>query len=222
MAKIISYSLFGNDSKYTMGMVYNAYLAKEHFHGWEVWCYYSEDVPKEIVAECRRHGAKMIPAPNINSIGTFWRFLALDEAKIDDVVIFRDTDDRLNHVHRYIAEDFVMSDFEYHLIKGHRGHYNDPIMAGLWGAKKTQDSINMLETIKSFPHKTRRPDDQIFLRNIVFPKIPGKYLLHGIRDMNTSGHYEKIEDNCELGGVHEPWMLSSKIYDADEIRKYQR
>ena len=39
MSKVISFSLWGNDPKYSEGMVRNAELAKELFPDWECWVY---------------------------------------------------------------------------------------------------------------------------------------------------------------------------------------
>ena len=51
MKKIISFSLWGTNPKYTIGALKNADLAKEIYPGWICRYYVAQDIPKGILFE---------------------------------------------------------------------------------------------------------------------------------------------------------------------------
>ena len=51
MKKLICFSLWGDDSTYTIGAIKNADLAKKHYPGWICRYYIADCVPKNIIDE---------------------------------------------------------------------------------------------------------------------------------------------------------------------------
>ena len=49
MKKLICFSLWGDDSTYTIGAIKNADLAKKHYPGWICRYYIADCVPKNII-----------------------------------------------------------------------------------------------------------------------------------------------------------------------------
>ena len=54
MKKVISFSLWGNDRKYTIGAIENAKLAKEHYPGWTCRYYIGKSVPEDITEQLKK------------------------------------------------------------------------------------------------------------------------------------------------------------------------
>ena len=95
MKKIISFSLWGEDPKYTIGAIENAKLVNEIYHGWISRFYCGKSVPENII-----NSLKDVPNTEViimdedgDWTGMFRRFLA---CKDGDVMISRDTDSRLS------------------------------------------------------------------------------------------------------------------------------
>jgi hypothetical protein len=217
MRKVISYSLYGDNPKYCMGLLLNAPLKNEYFPDWEMVCYYNETVPYYFIDEATRLGIKMIKTDS-TAPGTFWRFFIADTDA--DIFIIRDADDRLNHFHKKVVDEFINSDCLLHIVKGHKGHYNSLIMGGLWGAKKGLIT-NMQERIRAYPHRNIKESDLTFL-NSIYEQYKDVALTHGIRSFPSKKFIQINELKNELGGVHEWWMVTSKLYKPEGITfKYE-
>lgn len=173
---VISFSLWGNNPKYTVGALENAKLAKEIFPEWLCYYFVSNTVPQKFTCELSKFdNVVIIPVedPEANNghnshTAAFWRFLVL--ASDADVVIIRDTDSRLSLREKILVDEFISSDKLIHSIKDHPGHLGNKIMAGMWGVKKgtlpdIEDRINnFLAT--THPYTRSYGVDQRFLELI--------------------------------------------------------
>ena len=63
----------------------------------------------------------------------FWRFEPAGENDID-VMISRDTDSRLNFREKAAVDEWLNSDFGFHIMRDHPWH-GYPVLGGMWGAK---------------------------------------------------------------------------------------
>jgi protein O-GlcNAc transferase len=97
MKKIISFCLWGDNPKYTIGAIENAKLAKTIYPDWTCRFYVGNSTPDEI-------WDKLYDMDNTEMInmeidgdwsGMFWRFYPASENDVD-VFIVRDTDSRLS------------------------------------------------------------------------------------------------------------------------------
>jgi hypothetical protein len=184
---IISFSLWGDNPKYTIGAIENAKLAQEIYPGW--LCYYFMDskVPQNIIDELSKFEhviINIIEGANTsnghdNHTAAFWRFLALDSNA--DVVLIRDTDSRLSQREKILVNQFLSSNKLIHSIKDHPGHLGDKIMAGMWGAKKGA-ILNIENRINSFLIETPSYEmnygaDQRFLK-LIYDEFHSQILEH--------------------------------------------
>jgi hypothetical protein len=184
---IISFSLWGNNPKYTIGAIENAKLAQEIYPGWLCYYFVDSNVPQNIIDELSKFEhvvVNIIEGTNAsnghnNHTAAFWRFLALDSEA--DIVLIRDTDSRPSQREKTLVNQFIFSNKLIHSIKDHPGHLGDKIMAGMWGAKKgaipnMEDRINDF-LVRTLPHEMIYGIDQRFL-GLIYDEFYSQILEH--------------------------------------------
>lgn len=73
--KVISFSLYGDLSKYTIGAIKNSKLCKKFFPGWEMWVYHNDSVPQEILDTLVENDVKLINTQvEEGTRNALWRF----------------------------------------------------------------------------------------------------------------------------------------------------
>ena len=191
MKKIISYSLWGNDARYTQGALHNANLVASEFEGWTMRVYHNNTVPSEILEELRKNkNVELIPIDDERYSwgGLYWRFYVQDDKTVERYII-RDLDCRLSKNDKACIDEWEESGLPFHLMRTVETHATE-IMGGLWGCVRSQLSIDMIESINDFhtnlPPENRGPD-QTFLKLAVWPLIKGKCLVHGLDFNYNSG-----------------------------------
>jgi len=115
MKKIISYSLWGTNPRYTIGAIRNAELAKVIYPDWLCRFYTGDDVPKNITDHLLALDAEVIDMNGTGWNGMFWRFLAADS---DNIIISRDTDSRLNQREKFAVDEWLNSPWEPYFLLG--------------------------------------------------------------------------------------------------------
>jgi len=176
MKKIISFSLYGNNSMYTIGAFCNAELAKIIYPGWICRFYCGESISKEIVDALKKYDNVEVVSMKEDMSYSYmmWRFLPVDD---DDVTIMlcRDADSRLSYREKSCVDIFLESDKLLHSIQDHGLH--DNIMGGMWGMKKN-DRIIISDLIKKWNGGLGYFSDQAFIRNVIKPIYSDSYLVH--------------------------------------------
>lgn len=130
MKKVVSVSLWGNDSRYIEGAIKNAFLSENYYPDWEF----------RIYAETHLHEyLKGIPAKIVPPIaewanGRFWRFAPVFESDVD-IMISRDCDSRISQREAFCVKEWLESDKKFHVIRDHERHYDFPMLAGMWGVR---------------------------------------------------------------------------------------
>tara|TARA_R110002051_G_scaffold309748_1_gene382540 strand:+ start:799 stop:1485 length:687 start_codon:yes stop_codon:yes gene_type:complete len=175
--KIVSFSLWGDDPKYTLGAVRNAEMRKDYYPDWVARFYCGQSVPEDIVNRLREiEGTEVIMMNESENkwAASFWRFLSADG---EDIVISRDTDSRFTQREVDAVESWLSSDKDFHVMRDHPYHGIE-IMAGMWGCrngiiKGIRELIKDYENEDSwkcdeFPHCQV---DQKFLREHIWPKV---------------------------------------------------
>ena len=176
MKKIISFSLWGNDPKYTIGAIENAKLAKIFYPEWIARFYVGTDVSNEIISSLKDENAEVI---SINEecgwTSTFWRFYAVTDPDVE-IMISRDTDSRLGKREAEAVKEWISSPLLFHIMRDHPAHATE-ILAGMWGCKSPLFSFieSALETVPRIPNCKQA--DQIFLRQI-YKYISPQALVH--------------------------------------------
>lgn len=176
MKKVISFSLWGNNPKYTIGAIKNANLAPIVYPNWICRFYVSNDVPNDIVRELEKTSEVI----KLNSIGnwklTVERFKAIDEDV--ECVLFRDTDSRLNNREKAAVDEWLKSNKTLHIMKDHPYHGGFPILAGMWGLKKKGFKLNMSKMLSIYSNTEQYHYDQIFLNDYIWKYYSDDYIIH--------------------------------------------
>ena len=135
-SKIISFSLWGDNPKYTVGAIRNAELAKQIYPDWICRFYLGQSVPDKIVwlLEAMQNVELVHKPVDGDWTGMFWRFEPASEEDVE-VMISRDTDSRLNMREKAAVEEWLKSDKRFHIMRDHPFH-KFPVLGGMWGAKK--------------------------------------------------------------------------------------
>jgi hypothetical protein len=167
----ISFSLWGDQLKYTKGAVENAKYAAKHFKTWRPIFYCSRNVPQEIIRELYAEKALVVECWGENQIlPSMWRFLAAD---IPDAryVIFRDCDSRVTERDYLLVESWTASEKAVHFIQDHPSHKNT-LLAGMWGLNVKKFGATFRHLLEKYckGRENTYGVDQDFLRHVVWPK----------------------------------------------------
>lgn len=187
MKKIISFSIWGKNPKYTLAALKNIELAKELYPDWVCRFYVDETVPQEIREELSYDAeVKMMPKSDGN-YGMFWRFYPLDDLDVERFIV-RDTDSRLSIRERAAVKEWEESGKPFHIMRDNQWHNVVPICGAMWGSTKDfrPGYENLLKNwlslnghrIFSHPRGKYFYMDQIFLAERIWPLIINKHIAH--------------------------------------------
>jgi len=197
MKKIISFSLWGDNPKYTHGAIKNADLALNIYPGWVCRFYVGMSTPSEIIESLiskeNTEVIKMDEQGEWNSM--FWRFLPIADTDVE-IMISRDCDSRLSMREKLCVDEFINSDKMFHTMLDHPWHGG--IMGGMWGAKKGILK-DMKEMIDNWPKTNQWQTDQSFLNTVINPLVSGKILIHD--SVNLQNFPSKRENYHFVGEV---------------------
>lgn len=179
MKKLICFSLWGNDPKYTIGAIKNAKLVKKIYgKEWNCRFYCGSCVNQKIVSTLKNLGSEVIEiSTKGNWSSMFWRFKAISDPEVE-VMLSRDTDSRLNFREKYAVDSWLKSDKLFHIMRDHPYH-NATILGGMWGARKPilKDITNIIEN-----YHDKNGDywqvDQKFLHSVIWPKVNHTCKIH--------------------------------------------
>lgn len=195
--RIISFSLWGSNPKYTHGAVRNALLAKYVYPGWQTIFYVADDVPKDIKDSILHNDGTIIEMGPVTSVAMLWRFYPLFDRSID-LFISRDTDSRLSYREKVMVNEFEESDFIIHSIRDHAYH-NVPMLGGMWSAKPNklpeQITESWFRVLIATDHDgpVEYDFDQKFLRESLLPEIISsgqRLLIHDYRFIDETNSYK--------------------------------
>lgn len=214
--KIIAYSLYGDQPKYTYNCVANILLAEKLFPDWQIRVYYDDTVPQQIVRYLHRN-KHVCPIDMTDHWLTkkdkmLWRNLAIDEREAS-VVCIRDCDSWLSTREKGLVDEWLTGQNNLHIIRDHCYH-SKHMMGGMWGAKgallremKMEDTMRAyLE--KNVNHRTHTGDDQDFLRDNYYFKYKDQALVH-------MGHqYDRMHRDVWTQGGYFPGEHTKLIPDS--------
>jgi hypothetical protein len=175
MKKIISFSLWGDNPKYTIGAIKNAEIAEKIYNGWICRFYLGKSVPENIVSKLSEMKNTEVILMNDEGdwTGMFWRFYACEDS---DIMISRDTDSRLSLREKFAVDEWLNSDKDFHIMRDHPYHQTQ-ILGGMWGCRNF-----ILRDIKSLINDYTKGNfwqvDQNFLKEKIYPKVINDSLIH--------------------------------------------
>jgi hypothetical protein len=203
--KIIAFSLWGSDPKYTIGSIKNALLSNTVYPGWICRFYVGKSVPKLILLNLKHiKNVEIVEMDEMGDwTGMFWRFYAASDNDVS-VMISRDTDSRLTSREYEAVEEWLKSDKKFHLMRDHPYHSGHIILAGMWGVKNP-----FLRDIKTMIEKYTKGNfwqvDQHFLADKIFPRIRDSVMIHDA--FSADNPFPTPRNNYEFVG---------QVYDENE------
>ena len=176
MTKVIAFSLWGKNPKYTIGSIRNTELAKEIYPGWICRFYTGDDVSEDIENQLIDNGAEVCKMDGSSWNGMFWRFFAADS---DDIMISRDTDSRLGTREKAAVDEWLASDKDFHIMRDHPYHKTE-ILGGMWGVRNglLNGIKDMIANYNTGSYDNKYQVDQNFLREIVYPLVKDDSIVH--------------------------------------------
>lgn len=195
MKKIISFSLWGDDPKYTIGAIRNAELTPTIFPGWISRFYCGKSVPKDIIEKLNTLPHTEIIMMDVDGdwTGMFWRFYACGDS---DVMLSRDTDSRITIREKLAVDEWLDSDKNFHIMRDHP-HHTTQILGGMWGVRNGILK-NMKELIDNYNKGDFWQVDQNFLRDEIYPMIEGTSYVHD-EFFNYNSHSKPFPIKREYG-----------------------
>ena len=169
--KYISYSLWGDNPIYNVGIIENAKQAKEIYPDWKMVVYYDNTTPLETIIDLIALDVECVNITSLGIYGMFWRFLAADKPDCE-CAVFRDADSRLSVTEKAAVDEWISSGKTLHVMRDHPGHGipygNDRlgILGGMWGIKG--NVIPLTQSILNFKKSKEMNygNDQTFLKMV--------------------------------------------------------
>ena len=175
MKKVISFSLWGENPKYTVGAIKNAEIASVIYPDWICRFYCGKSVPENITSQLKSY--KNVEVVDMDEqgdwTGMFWRFYACEDS---DVMISRDTDSRLSFREKSAVDEWLESNKDFHIMRDHPYHTTE-ILGGMWGCRN-----GILSNIKNIINEYNKGNfwqvDQNFLKEKIYPIIKNNSFVH--------------------------------------------
>jgi len=228
MKKVISFSLWGERKKYTVGLLKNVLLTEQVYRGWDCYIYYDNTVP----GDCIRELVKYRHVELINMEGSpipkiMWRIIAIDNSDVE-IMIVRDADSRLSEREKSAVDQWLRTNKKYHIMRDHHIFHDIPMLGGMWGMKKDnyvmKDLIlvwcGKLDSIPLFdndfnPSNKSFGFDQQFLREVIYPKALLSCVCHDdfYNYPSNVSYPKKRTSNKDFVGA---------IYNENDIYDYDR
>jgi hypothetical protein len=208
MKKIISFSLWGDNPKYTIGAIKNAELTPIIYLGWTSRFYCGKSVPSEIIETLKKISTTevILMEEDGNWEGMFWRFLACDDS---DIMLSRDTDSRLNLREKLAVDEWLNSDKDFHIMRDHP-HHTTEILGGMWGCRN-----GILKNMKTLINDYKKGNfwqvDQNFLREKIYPIVKNNSYIH---DEFFDYNYERKKFPTER--INKEFV--GDVFDENDIR----
>lgn len=179
---VISYSLYGNQPRYCEMAVLNVMAAQQHLPDFVCRFYVDATVPAALLHRLQALGAQCIHIDDKTKRmpATFWRFLAMDDAQADCVLV-RDVDSLIDAKDAWCVQDWRQSGYDFHVIRDDCCH-TELILAGLFGVRSGVVG-NINTHMDHFLQQSGtaawdRYADQLFLRNLIWPLVRQHTLTH--------------------------------------------
>ena len=175
--KVIAFSLWGKATRYTLGALQNASLAKIVYPDWICRFYVGQSTPGIIVEMLREFdNVQIIEMPEEGDWrGMFWRFLAASDPHVE-VMLSRDCDSRLWFREKAAVDEWLESDKDFHIMRDNQQHGTE-ILGGMWGVRGDL-LYNMKDLIKDYSKGDFWQVDQNFLRDVVYPQVIDNTFVH--------------------------------------------
>jgi tetratricopeptide (TPR) repeat protein len=176
---VISFSLWGTAPFYSYGAMINLVLSRTVYPGWTCRFYVDATVPGPCVTFLRDNGADVRHIESeYPGVGLFQRFLVMNDRTVGRFLV-RDCDSRLSVEEADLVQQWIDSDFPFHVVRDHVLH-NELMMGCTW-AGRTDCGIDIVELMRryfTFGPTARYGHDQFMLGLMLWPLIRSRCLVH--------------------------------------------
>ena len=214
MKKVISFSVYGDNPKYTIGLIRNLELIEKIYPDWVTYVYYNNTVPNEILEKVNHfHNVETFDMTELEIPGMFWRFQPNDDKEVERFIV-RDSDSRITEREKIAVEEWEKEDKVLHIMRDHP-HHNYQILGGMWGMK-SQTNFNMKEEFSRYTNSKElyeKMTDMNFLRDVIYPKYIQNSTVHA-----TYHGYEPWAKEFSSPLVEKRFI--GEIINEDESREY--
>ena len=133
--QVISYSLFGDESRYMDGVITNAKLAQQIYPGWIVRVYHDDTVPKHVLETLKNLNVQLVNISKYSPLEhkLFWRIFVAFDPSVKRYII-RNTDSVLSWRERAAVDEWIASGKDFHIMRDHPYHSKFTVPDGLWGS----------------------------------------------------------------------------------------
>ena len=171
--RVLSFSLYGDNPKYTIGAIKNSEVREEFYPDWQMRVYHNDSVPNYVLEQLEANNVVLINTKvDQNVCNAMWRFAPASEEGVE-YFISRDCDSRIFERDVAAVEEWIASGKDFHIIRDHPGGHAWEISAGMWGAKGgfiENIKEKMDHYIQTSSWVTDRAVDQRFLQEIIYPQ----------------------------------------------------
>jgi hypothetical protein len=144
---LISMSLYGDKSRYTIPALRSAASFQRFYPGWKLVIFVDQSVPNLIVSQLEQHCTVIYVDSEADPNGMFWRFQAVNLPGVS-TVIFRDADSDLTQRESSAVNEWLQSGLPVHIMRDHPFH-DYPILGGMFGVRNTPEVKGLLANVSS-------------------------------------------------------------------------
>lgn len=165
--------------RFLVGAIKNAVLAERFFPGFTVRYYVSKQVPywvKSTLMLFPDVEVIEVPEPE-NNLSRMWRFMAILDEEVD-VVLSRDVDARLSRREAEAHQEFMDSEYGFHIIRDHPTGHGYLISAGMFAVKTQKYRQMFKDTWDASNFRDEYMVDQNFMSFAIYPRIERDCLIH--------------------------------------------
>lgn len=223
MKRVFSFCIYGNNKKYTQGLVENIKIILKYYPTFSVYIYVGCDVIENYIKIYNSY-------PNVTCIYTNEkgaslmcnRFFPFDDEDVE-VVFSRDADSRIHERDMWCMDKFINCDKKFHIIRDHKFH-TMRIMAGMMGIKKGALDFKVKPSyyawIASRVHmKDTYNTDQLFLQDLIYPAIKNNCLIH--TDFKVFADEQITHIGYPLNNEKNNFVGNVIDYNKDDVEYHQ-
>jgi hypothetical protein len=227
MKRVITFSLWGDNSTYNIGAIKNAELATHFFPDFECWFYIHIPTVSEITINTLEKMSNVKIIRKVGDLNTCkpmcWRFEAIDEPDVE-IMMSRDTDTRILLREKLAVDEWLESGKLFHIMRDHPHHHNPntKIMGGMFGTKKIPE-INWTNLYNTINQTYHRDYDQTLLNNHIYPIIKNNSLVHTSFNMYPNENSKRFpipyDSDYRFVGEYVYADESRSQYHINELKK---
>lgn len=214
--KIVSFSLYGDNLKYTIGAIKNSYLMEKFYPDWQMRVYHNDSVPNYVLEQLKENNVVLVNTGVDEGVcNAMWRFAPASEEGVE-CFISRDCDSRLFERDVAAVEEWLASDKKFHIIRDHPGGHAWEISAGMWGCKGgfiENIQEKMKQYIQTSSWVTDRAVDQRFLQEVIYPQAVTSLFLH-----DEYFNYEGIGTPIKRDRKLDDFAFIGEPFNEDDIQ----